>query len=233
MRIFAVAALFVLFMALPALAAEVDVLLTGGDVTGAVRGQGTADVSARVTNTGSREVTGLRIAVYYSTVDLPPANPDTADWRIHEFIFEPPLQPGKSTTLRFKDEDAAEYVLIEVRFAATGMELSYNDRSASLEYPLEDRGGVTYIASRDLVGLVGGGLSYDGATFEVVLQRDGIELRFKGNTRVLKVNGQRTELAGEIIEIDGRSFLPLEEFCSQLNIAVEHDTAAKLIKLSD
>ena len=213
-----------------ALAADLEVTLTGGSITGKVRGQGTASVEARALNTGATDITGVRIAVYYSTVDQYPPDPDTADWRIHEFLFEPPLMPGKSTKLVFSDEDAAEYILIEVRYVAQGLTLSYNDRPASLEYPLEYRDGVHYIATRDLVNLVGGSLGYDNATYEVTLVRSGVELRFKGAT--VKVNGHAVTLENPVLELDGRTFVPLKEFCRHLGIGVVRDTATNRIILS-
>jgi hypothetical protein len=214
-------------------AAEVKVELTGGDVTGTIRGQGTANVVARVTNIGSREVNGLRIAVYYSAADVLPDDPDAADWRIHEFIFEPPLQPDDSTTLRFSDENAAEYVLIEVRYISAGLGLTYNGRAAKLEHGLLDRDGVTYVATRDLIELIGGGLSYDSATYEVIIMRQGIEVRFKENSSKVKVDGETTTIENKVLSEDGRSLLPLADFCGLLGVSVEHDSALNLIKLSD
>jgi len=230
MRTLTVILLCLLATVSTAFAAGLEVTLTGGDVTGDVRGQGTASVEALAVNTGSSEVTGVRIAVYYSTQDLEPANPDTADWRIHEFIFEPPLQPGKSTKLMFTDEDAAEYVLIEVRYVASGLSLSYNGTPATLDYPMEFQGGVHYIATRDLVNLVGGSLGYDNSTYEVTLNRAGIELRFKGGS--VKINGHNVGLQNPVIEVDGRTFVPLKEFCRHLDIGVTHSTGTNQIILS-
>lgn len=216
-----------------ALAQDVQVELSGGEVTGSVRGQGTANVVATVTNSGTRDVEGLRIAVYYSTSDVLPADPESADWRIHEFVFEPPLKPDDSTTLRFSDADAAEYVLIEVRYVAAGLGLAYNGRAAQLKSGLLERDGTTYVATRDLVDLIGGGLSYDSDTYEIVILRQGTELRFKEGSDRVKVDGTPATLEHKVISEGGSSFLPLGDICPLLGVNVERDQSVNLIKLSD
>jgi hypothetical protein len=216
-----------------ALAQDVLVELSGGEVTGSVRGQGTASVVATVTNTGARDVEGLRIAVYYSTRDVLPADPESADWRIHEFVFEPPLKPDDSTALRFSDDNAAEYVLIEVRYVAAGLGLAYNGRAAKLDSGLLERDGATYVATRDLVNLIGGGLSYDSATYEVMIQRQGIEVRFKEGSNRVKVNSEPATIEHKVISEGGSSFLPLMDICPLLGLSVERDLTVNLIKLSD
>jgi hypothetical protein len=234
MRIFsALGLLLFLAAASPALAQEVTVELSGGEVSGTVRGQGTASVVARVTNIGGREVNGLRIAVFYSTTDILPADPESADWRIHEFVFEPPLKPDDSTNLRFTDDNAAEYVLIEVRYVSAGLGLAYNGRAAKLNSGLLDRDGVTYVATRDLVDLIGGGLSYDAETYEIVVVRQGIELRLKEGSSRVRVDGEATTIEHKVIAEDGSSFLPLADICPLLGLGVERDAALNMITLSD
>lgn len=216
-----------------ALAADVSIELVGGEVTGAISGQGTASVVVNVTNDGLRDITGLRIAAYYSTLNAPPVDPETADWRIHEFVFDPPLAPGQSITVRFRDENAAEYVLLEARFVVEGGGIIYNGRTGVLEHGLIERNGVTFIATRDLIDLVGGGISYDAASYEVVIERQGVEVRFKEGRKQVKVDGQVNTLDHATIETDGRSLLPLVEFCGLLGIVVEHDATVDLFTLSD
>ena len=215
------------------LAEDVTVELTGGEIAGEVRGQGTASVIATVTNDGSREVYGVRIAAYYSTVNMPPSDPEAADWRIHEFVFEPPLAPTHSVTLRFSDENAGEYVLLEVRYVSAGLGLSYNGRLARLESALQEHDGTAYVATRDLIGLIGGGISYDAATYEVVIMRQGIELRFKEGSRKVKVDGADTTIEHEVRSEDGSSFLPVSDICPLLGVSVVHDPALNMIQLSD
>lgn len=233
MRPMLLAILLVLLGTSIALAEDVTVELTGGEITGEVRGQGTASVIATVTNDGSREVYGVRLAAYYSTVNMPPSDAEAADWRIHEFVFEPPLAPTHSVTLRFSDENAGEYVLLEVRYVSAGLGLSYNGRLAQLESALQEHDGTTYVATRDLISLIGGGISYDAATYEVVIIREGIELRFKEGSRKVKVDGAAATIEHEVRSDDGRSLLPLSDIGPLLGVSVVHDPALNVILLSD
>jgi len=225
--------LLLLLTAGHAMAQDVTVELTGGEVTGTVRGQGTASVVARVTNISAREVSGLRIAVYYSASDVLPLDPESADWRIHEFVFEPPLKPDDSTNLRFSDDNAAEYVLIEVRYVSAGLGLTYNGRAGRLESGLLQRDDTAYAATRDLVDLIGGGLSYDSETYEIVIVRAGIELRLKEGSSRVRVDGEATTIEHKVIADEGRSYLPLADICPLLGLSIERDSALNLIKLSD
>lgn len=226
-----VAAAAVLMSAGAARAADVGLTLIGGEVTGKARGQGVASVVAEVANFAGRELLGLRLAAYYSAVDVLPG--DAADWRVHEFVFEPPLAPGDSTTLRFSDDNAAEYVLLEVRHTQFGRGLSFEGRVAMLEYGLLDDDGVTYVATRDLMNLIGGGISYDSETYEVVLERRGVELRFKERASKVKVDGTAQAIEHKILEVDGRSYLPLKDFAALFGLSLTHDTALNLLVLSE
>ncbi len=219
---------------IPALAAvtdEVEVKLAGGEVVGRVRGQGRAELVATVSNTGNRTLTGIRIEAYYSTVDIfPPAN---ASWRPHEFIFEPPLLPGESANLGFSDDNAAEYVMLSVTATVFHTGISYNGQAVDLEYSIHERGGVSYIATRDLMGIIGGEADYDKATYEIVLSRFGFELRLRENKSALVVNGMPQEMAHPVTAIDGRSYLPLEDIAPLLGLTYQHDTSLNFIMLED
>lgn len=218
----------------PPAAAAVDGLqveLTGGTVTGPVRGQGKAVVEARVTNTGSRSVNGVRIGVFYAAADLLPG--DGADWRVHEFVFEPPLAPGKSTTLRFSDENAAEYILIELQRASYGLGLTYNGLEAGLNQPLMEMDGVVYIATRDLMQLIGGGISYDAQSYMIVLERSGLTLKLKAGQDYALLNGERTPLRHPVLEIESRSLLPLEEVARLLELSCNWSADGSTLELRD
>jgi len=214
-----------------AAASDLELAFISGEVTGSTPGKGAASVTARVENTGSRDLLGLRIGVYYSAVNEIPD--DDAQWRPHEFVFEPPLKPGKSTTLRFVDENAAEYIMLRVERVQCETGISFNGKVAQLEYGLEERDGVTYIATRDLMNLIGGGISYDAESYMVVLERKGVEVRFKESESRVLLDGQRTSIEHPVLEIDGRSFLPLADFASLLGVSVSRDSAMNLIVLSE
>ncbi|HES57974.1 MAG TPA: copper amine oxidase N-terminal domain-containing protein, partial [Firmicutes bacterium] len=197
-------------LALPAQSAvtdEVSVTLTGGEVAGRVRGTGKATVQARVENLGTRALNGIRIEAFYSTTDVLPDQ--YAVWHPHEFIFEPPLPPGESTLLNFSDEQAAEYILIEVRSTLFALGLSYNGTVMDLKFALPERRGVVFIATRDFAGLVGAEAKYDEPTQQIVVATEGIEAGFTVGSQAAVINGRQTVLAGEVFEFNGTSYLPL------------------------
>jgi hypothetical protein len=254
------ALLGVLLLAVPAAhAAEIEVRLTGGSVTGTARGQGTATVQAQVVNHGASALTGIRLGVYYSTTDTPPGA--GADWREHEFVFEPPLAPGAATSLSFTDEHAAEYIALEVRYtlfadggapvapaggkpaaeskkqppakpqskpsppakpqpkpATSAVTVLYRGMPANPAAPLVERDGAVYISTRDLLDCAGGSLSYDAATYQVVLERKGRKLAVKTGERAASADGAAVELAHSVLDIDGRSYVPLLDVAAYLNL---------------
>jgi len=219
---------------LPALAlaqGDVTVTLTGGDVRGKVKGQGKATVVARVENNGDRELNGVRIAAYYSPTDALPG--DDATWRVHEFVFEPPLLPGNSTTLKFSDENAYEYVLLQVRNAQYGRTLSFNGKAARLEQPLSEKDGVLYISTRDLMNTIGGGISYDAKTYMIVLERRGVSVRVQPKLKYVLVGETRAPLAHPVIEVDGHSLLPLAEIAALFGLSVTEDSELNMVELSE
>ncbi len=278
--------------------ADVEVRLTGGSVTGTVRGQGTAAVQAQVVNRGASALKGVRLGVYYSTLDAPPG-PDAA-WREHEFVFEPPLPPGEATTLNFTDENAAEYIALSVRFAlfadggqtaaqptpagetnpdaggapappdakpadakpadskpadakpapqpepqpppkpkpaqvtpgaAAGATVLYRGLPVAAASPLVEQDGALYISTRDLMDNTGGSLGYDSATYEVTLERKGRKLAVKTGERRATADGAAIELAHPVLEIDGRSYLPLVECAAYLGLTAT--ASGKTITLED
>jgi hypothetical protein len=222
-------------LALPALAPaasddKVSIELIGGEVVGPDRGTGTASVVARVENLGEKPLTGMRIAVFYATADVPP--PPNAQWYIHEFVFEPPLVPGGTSTLRFKDEKAGEYILIEARRLLYATGLTYNGKSAVLNFPLLDRNGVTYVSTRDLVDLVGGGISYDAATGFVIVERKGRAVKVKTGVDYALVGDTKMPLKNAPIEEDHRSYLPVADIAPLLGLNALSETPGSY-QLSD
>ena len=252
---------------IPALAADVEVRLAGGSVTGEVRGQGTATVEAQVMNHGASALLGVRLGVYYSVTDAAPG--PGADWREHEFVFEPPLAPGESTTLSFTDESAAEFIALEVRYSlfedggvATEPDngngegtppetkpkpehkpkldapassndpmVLYRGMPANLASPLIERKGAIYISTRDLMDCVGGSLGYDAATYQVILERKGRKLAVKTGERNATADDKAIKFDHAVLEIDGRSYLPLIDVAPYLALTAE--ASGKAISLED
>jgi Copper amine oxidase N-terminal domain len=207
----------------------VSLTLTGGEVIGKQRGRGKASVVAEVENHGGRELKGIRVAAYYNNEDLLP--PDDAKWRVHEFVFEPPLRPGAATTLRFADDNAGEYILLEVRHVVHGRGVSFAGRSPALRDALVDQDGELYISTRDLLAIVGGKLSFDGKTGYVTLERGGNELRFKKGRYLAKLNGDDVDLKHLPLEIDNRSYISAEETARLLGLTPAWDAEQELLKL--
>jgi hypothetical protein len=206
---------------------SVELTLAGGEVVGKQQGLGTATVAVKVKNNGDRTLEGIRIAVFYSQIDSTPQ--PGADWRIHEFVFEPPLIPGGTSTLRFKDENAAEYVLLEARRLKFTAGLRYAGKLASLKQPLLTQEGSTFIALRDLVDIVGGGLSADKAGLTV--ERGGHELKLGQTAATL--DGAPQTLTRLLLEVNGRAYIALEDAARLLGLTMTRDGALDLIELQD
>lgn len=190
--------------------------LIGGSVVGKVRGQGKARVEAEVKNIGGRELKGIRIAAYYDRADRLPAA--DADWRIHEFVFEPPLRPGATTTLRFSDDNAAEFVLLELRHLVYGRGLSFQGQGLKLRDPLVEQNGELYVSTRDLMDAIGGKLGYDSKTGLVSLDRNGVSLQIRKDHYGAKLNGQSVDLKHLPVEINDRSYVCVEEIAGLLGL---------------
>lgn len=233
MRIALMLAAAVLLYAGPALAAVdgITARLAGGDVKGEVKGQGKATVRVAVDNTSSRPVRAVVLRVYYSSTDTKPG--DDAEWRLHGFEFDPPLSPGKSVVVKFSDNDAYEYVALDVQSTQFGLGVSYNGVVAQLGQPLSQRDGVYYIATRDMMSVIGGGISYDAATYMVALERGGVKMEIKPGLDYALVNGVKQPLAHPVVEVDGRSLLPLEDIAALFGLRVTVDEEQELVLLEE
>jgi hypothetical protein len=209
--------------------ASVEVALESGEVVGRTLGLGTAEVTAKVTNRGERAVEGIRIAVYYSQIDTLPQ--PGADWRVHEFVFEPPLKPGGVSTLKFKDDGAAEYILIETRRVKFAAAVRYNGKLAPLQFPLLTQGSDVYIAVRDLADALGAQLSTPAGA--IVLARGGRSVKVQGGSTAASVDGRSVTLTRGVLEVNGRAYLALEDAASLFGLTMTRDGALDLVELSD
>lgn len=223
-----------LLLTVPAQAAspaDIELTLLGGEVVGSEPGFGEASVEARVRNTASRALKGVRIAVYYSSRDaLPPSN---ADWLIHEFVFEPPLKPGGQSTLRFSDPNAAEYVALAVRRAIFEPGLSFNGEDVQLAAPLLVREGNYFIALRDLAGLLEAKLSLEQRGGWIVLEREGEPaLKLKVGVDYAQQAGANIALELKPLEVEGRSYLALNEAAKLFGLDLRQDSESGIFELS-
>jgi len=192
----------------------VEVSLAGGEVVGRTRGLGTASVTAKVSNKTARTLEGIRLAAYYSPADVLPAA--DADWRIHEFVFEPPLAPGASSTLQFSDDNAAQYILLDARAAKFRAALRYDDVTTDLQFPVLKRADVTYVSLRDLVEVVGGQIGSSGGYIQI--DRGGTLIRLKPQSAQAQVGGASKPLSNPLLDDSGRSYIALRDAASLLGL---------------
>jgi len=209
---------------------EVSLTLAGGEVVGKVKGQGKASVVATVENLGRRYLKGIRIAAAYNTVDENPGA--EGQWYVHEFIFEPPLKPGGQSTLRFSDDAAAEYVALELRRVVYAPGVSYEGQLARQQDPLLEEDGATYMSTRDFMSLIGGSLSFDAKSGYVVLEREGLTIKIRKGRETALVNDKSVKLTPAPLEIDSRSYLPVEAAAALFGLSAARNADENLIELS-
>ena len=193
----------------------VEVTLASGEVVGKTRGIGTASVTAKVSNKTSRTLEGIRLAAFYSPVDVFPAA--DAEWRIHEFVFEPPLAAGATSTLEFTDDSAAQYIQLEARAVKYRPALRFDGADTDLQFPVVKREGTAYIALRDLADVAGGRITSDGGF--IVIDRQGVTIRLKPLTAQAQVDGKAKTLDNAVIDEAGRSYIALRDAATLLGLA--------------
>jgi hypothetical protein len=218
---------------LTALAATTDIELTlaGGEVVGSPRGSGVASVEAKVRNNGSRALRGIRIGVWFSATDQAP--PLDAQWRIREFVFEPPLKPGGVSTLRFSDEAGAEYVALLVRRAVFEAALSFGEGTALLHSGLSEREGAPFIAVRDLMELLGGKAGLDKGAGVVVLELGEESVRIKERSDIAISSAGTSQLEHALIEVEGRSYIELSDAARLLGLKLSYDNSVNLYAMTE
>lgn len=231
MRLYVTTMLLVLLSIGQAVAAVdgISVSLAGGEVVGPVKGQGKASVRATIVNESGRALSSIVLGVFYNSINELPGG--DAAWIKHAFEFDPPLGTGKSVTVKFTDNNALEYIMLDVQSAQLGWGISYNGRLASPAPMLELRDDVWYISTRDLMELVGGGLSYDPKTYMVGLERAGVLVQVKPKLGYALVGGAQQRLEHPVVEIDGRSLVPLVEIALLLGLSASVDEAQQLLLL--
>lgn len=208
---------------------EVRLEFVSGDVTGPVSGQGIATLTALVTNISDRDLNGVRIAAYYSPYDSFPE--EFAEWKLHEFVFEPPLKPGNSVSLSFQDEKAYEYIQLELRRALFDLRLVVNGKLLPSAGLIRIQDGAAYMQSRELVEIIGGDLHYDAEADRVNFSRGGYTLLYKNGRRSIDVNGERRALEFPVIELDGHTWVPLQGICQELGIDCKIDNTLNVLTL--
>lgn len=220
--------LVLLFFATPALAdvPGLTVSLAGGEVAGHTRGLGTATVTAQVSNNSGRTLDGIRLAAFYSPTDVLPSA--DVDWRIHEFVFEPPLAAGTTTTLQFSDDNAAQYVLLDARAAKFRAALRYGSVTRDLQFPLLKRNGTAFVALRDLAAALDARLTNRAGY--ITLERSDSTVKVKPLSAQAQVDGQSRTLANALLEDQGRSYIGLRDAAQLFGLEVS-DLGSDLFEL--
>ena len=197
----------------------VTVTLAGGEVVGKTRGLGSASVTAQVTNSTGRTLEGIRLAAWYSPVDvLPPAD---ATWRIHEFVFDPPLADGASGSLQFTDDGAAQYVLLDAQQVKYVPAVRYNGATTDLRFPVLRDGPTVYIALRDFADITGGSLSGNGGSF--LIERASRRIELRSGSAQAHLDGKPVALKAAVIESSGRTYLALDDAAALLGLSAADD----------
>ncbi|ANA81920.1 copper amine oxidase [Paenibacillus glucanolyticus] len=107
-----------------------------------------------------------------------------------------------------------------------------NGKTYTAGQPMAVKNGVSYVAIRSLVDRVGLKLTYDGKTKETIIIRGSDELRFKTNSSVYTVNGQRKSMKGPAYQSNNTFMVPLTSITQALDISYRVDQPNKRIILS-
>ncbi|QWU14801.1 Copper amine oxidase N-terminal domain-containing protein [Paenibacillus sophorae] len=98
--------------------------------------------------------------------------------------------------------------------------------------PMAVKNGVSNVAIRAMVERVGLKLTYNGATKETIIMKDGNELRFKTNSKIYTVNGRATTMKGPAYQYKNTFMVPLTSITQALGIPYTVDNVQKRVILT-
>ncbi|MFD1773076.1 copper amine oxidase N-terminal domain-containing protein [Paenibacillus rhizophilus] len=98
--------------------------------------------------------------------------------------------------------------------------------------PMAVKNGVSNVAIRAMVERVGLKLTYNGATKETIIMKDGNELRFKTNSKIYTVNGKATTMKGPAYQYKNTFMVPLTSITQALGIPYTVDNVQKRVILT-
>ncbi|GAE04528.1 stalk domain-containing protein [Paenibacillus sp. JCM 10914] len=107
-----------------------------------------------------------------------------------------------------------------------------NGKTYTAGQPMAVKQGVSYVAIRSLVDRVGLKLTYDSRTKETVIMRGNDELRFKTNSSIYTVNGERRTMKGAAYQTNNTFMVPLTSITQALDISYRLDQPNKRIILN-
>ena len=134
--------------------------------------------------------------------------------------------------LEFQDDKAFEYIQLELRRANFDLRIVVNGKQLASERLVRIEDGTPYMQSRDLVGIIGGDLKYDAEADRVELKRGERVLLYKEGRRSIDVNEERRALSHPVITIEGRTWVPIESICRELEIECEIDHSLNVLTLT-
>lgn len=107
-----------------------------------------------------------------------------------------------------------------------------NGREYVAPQPMAVKNGVSYVAIRAMLERIGLDLKYDGATKETIITQGSNVLRFKTNSDIYTVNGERKKMKGAAYQTNNTFMVPLTSLTSALGINYTVDNVKKQVVLN-
>ncbi|WP_372632457.1 copper amine oxidase N-terminal domain-containing protein [Cohnella sp.] len=87
--------------------------------------------------------------------------------------------------------------------------IQYNGQTSKAVQPVTYKDGTNYIPLSTFAGLYGYSVSYDAATKESVVSKDGAEIRFAAGTARYTLNGEKRLAVGKLFTLKGSMMVPI------------------------
>lgn len=110
-------------------------------------------------------------------------------------------------------------------------DMYHNGKYYKAAQPMAVKKGVSYVSIRAMVERVGLKLTYNNATKETIIMKDGNELRFKTNSSTYKVNGESRPMKGPAYQYKNTFMVPLTSITQALDIPYRVNQAEKKVIL--
>ncbi|MBT2290649.1 copper amine oxidase N-terminal domain-containing protein [Paenibacillus albidus] len=154
----------------------------------------------------------------------PPTTPMTT--QSPEFTTEPTAQPspGASQTITPAGAGSGQLILMfnSNKMYADGKEYLANQ-------PMAVKNGVSYVSIRAMVERVGVKYIYDYKTKETIVTSGTNVMRFKTDSKVYTVNGQKVTMKGPAYQYKGTFMIPLTSITYALGIKYTVDNVGKRV----
>lgn len=198
---------------------EVKVSLIKGTVRNSIGNPfGSTQVTARITNLSDKPLKSVAIMSSYKTFDMSFQSEFGGGY--HTFRMNPPLAPGKSKVVTFKDSNGSKYVGLksdDPQFVGSPATVWVEAR----KIPALLINGRLHVPARALITALEGKLE-SGAPGEIVLRLGDHQ------AKVARASSRPIPPVIGSVERDGQTYVPLVELAKQLPIILTRD--AKLNK---